>query len=257
MKKLSFLILISTFLTSCNEASVNKSLPEEAHLFYNFYILNNDGNRIPRGLFISKKDDGSFYGKFFNPMREKDIYDVHLVKASKDTLELTVEGIDEPWIITDLEIWDKKATLISNDGYYKKLELQTGPLAAQAVIDFDEELYDRIINDGNPINQKKSTNKTLPKYSEIRSLLINSKNPNEAEELLGEADEVYEKRLLTYSLYYFAAKLNNDVVHVKVTYDNSSDKGLLGHVQDVTYHKPGSIIKVGRFNSVQSPKKYK
>jgi len=91
-------------------------------------------------------------------------------------------------------------------------------------------------------------------FGEARGILINSKDPNASNKLFGKPDETWQKNLITYYLYYYSATVNGELVHVKVTYDNSSRVGMLGHVEDVTYHKLGSKIPVGRFNSVKSPK---
>lgn len=94
----------------------------------------------------------------------------------------------------------------------------------------------------------------MPDFSKVRGTLIVSRDPNGTEKLLGKANEVQHKNLFTWYIYYFAAQQNGQVGHVKVTYDNSNKVGVLGHVDDVTFHKPGSTIPIGKFNSIRSPK---
>lgn len=217
---------------------------DKTNKFLNFYVVSNEFGSLPSGFNITKNDKGSLQGKFFT--HRKQIYDITFYDISKDTLVFGVTDgkRKEIFVLTDIDLINKTAS-VKQEHHDKADKFIFGLRAEQDLIDFDESLYNKVV--GKSID--KTEDDDLPKYSEIRGAVINSKDPNEADRLLGKPNEVFQKNLLTYSLYYFAAIQNGEKVHVRVVYDHRNNL-----VDEVTSHELGVKIQVGRFNFIQSPR---
>ncbi|MGC6434277.1 MAG: hypothetical protein ACON4M_08795 [Crocinitomicaceae bacterium] len=209
--------------------------------------MSNEFGSLPSGFYITKNKDGSLNGKLFT--HRKQIYDITFYDISKDSLVFgaTVGNRSETFIMTSIDLINKTAIVIEDhrkdgDKYI------IGSKAEQDLIDYDKDFYLKVIGKDKSEENSESEN-NLPKYSDVRAELINSKDSNLADKLLGKADEVYQKNLLTYRLYYFAATQNGKKVHVRVVYDHRDN-----YVDEVTSHELGVKIQVGRFNFIQSPR---
>lgn len=243
MKKIIYLILVLTvFGCKGQNNSIN-----EANKFVNFYVVSNEFGSLPSGFLITKNDDGTLKGKLYN--HRKEIYDLNFLDISKDSLMFSVTNgkRTETFVITSIDLLNKTAKVI--EGNSKNGDKYIfGSRAEQDLIDYDENFYLKVIGKEKTQKELKSDD-DLPKYSEVRGTLINSKDPNLADKLLGKPNEVFQKSLLTYSLYYFAATQNGKKVHVRVVYDHRNN-----YIDEVTSHQLGVKIQVGRFNFIQSPR---
>ncbi|GAA3608986.1 hypothetical protein Q4Q39_17420 [Flavivirga amylovorans] len=228
MKKMIYLILVLNIL-GCKgqEDSFDKT-----NKFLNFYVVSPEYRSLPAGFNIIRSEEGELEGKFFTI--HKKIHDITFYEVSKDSLVFSANDgrRKETFILTDINLIDKTAKVITRTNK-KGDNLIFGTRAEQDLIDYDEDFYFKVIGKENT-NTKKDN---LPKYSEIRGVLINSKDPNEADKLLGKPNEVFQKNLLTYSLYYFGATQNSKKIHVRVVYDHRNNL-----VDEVTSHELGAKI---------------
>jgi hypothetical protein len=110
-----------------------------------------------------------------------------------------------------------------------------------------EQYYDSMKDDSDTNHKGETAAKKseVPKYAEIRGMLING-NSWELEEILGREDETWQRDGWFTYLYYFRAEKSGEVGHVRVVCN-------MTNIDQIDFFKPGDYIPVGPRQRVKSP----
>lgn len=101
----------------------------------------------------------------------------------------------------------------------------------------------------NPYKKSTKRNRKLPRFEDVRGRLINSSDYTDIKLTLGKPNGEWSQGSLTYKVYYHAATLNGNKVHLRVIWSS-----LTNRVSSIKYYRPGEIMQIGAYHRLRTPK---